>query len=143
MLIGLAVCLTAEKNDFVGMKFLHDHVQIRLQLRGDLMHRKAGVIQDGKSDCLAVLIIKLQATDAIQTSFFCAIFANNSSRCVESPVPQLPSPAAWSCGSDLREKAACAPFIAARGELMAALASARWPLPMETPLNARFASSGE
>ena len=40
------------------------------------------------------------------------------------------------CGSSRRENAACAPFIAARGELIAALASARWPLPMDTPLKA-------
>src|SRR5579872_1915168 len=70
-----------------------------------------------------------------QTSFL-AIFASKSSRCVVSPVPQLPPPLPWSCGSSRRENADCAPFIAARGELMAALASARWPLPMDMPLNA-------
>src|SRR3569833_260749 len=64
------------------------------------------------------------------------ILASNSSRCVVSPVPQLP------LDSSGLAKTACAPFMAARGELIAALASARWPLPIDTPLKARVANSG-
>src|SRR6185503_10654123 len=49
-----------------------------------------------------------------------AILARSSSRCAVSPAPQLPPASPWSCDSSLREKADCAPFMAARGELMAA-----------------------
>src|SRR5579863_3653237 len=71
---------------------------------------------------------------AFPSCFVLAIFASKSSRCDVSPVLQLPPPP--SVDSSRRENTDCAPFIAARGELIAAFASARCPLPMDTPLNA-------
>src|SRR5208282_2102582 len=58
--------------------------------------------------------------------FFAArTFASNSSRWVESPLSQAPPPLFW--------KADLAPTSPV---LIAALASARWPLPMEAPVKA-------